>query len=221
MRIWSCLALSAGALLLPASLAYADMGTTAAAGSGNSGGWAKRTAIEPNPAKVVVPDGYEVGVFVKGLNAPSAATVDGDGNLWVVVSPPLLGSPVADEFESARIKVFDKNGKFIKDIGVDKFTTAMNELSYCPDNHKIYVPEYAEKIWEVDGINSEPKLIIKDLPIGDHRNGGVTCKDGYLYFALGFPSNSGFADPDNHGWTDIPNDPFWVKHQGRLRHHAA
>jgi len=65
----------------------------------------------------------------------------------------------------------------------------------------------------MNGVNGELKLIIKDLPIGDHRNGGITCKDGFIYFALGFPSNSGFADPDNHGWTDIPNDPFWVKHQ--------
>ena len=46
--------------------------------------------------------------------------------------------------------------------------------------------------------------------MGDHTNGGITCKDGYIYFALGLPSNTGFADPDNHGWTDIPNDPFWL-----------
>ena len=89
----------------------------------------------------------------------------------------------------------------------------MNEIGYCAENGKTYIPEYGEKIWEMDGVNAEPKLIIKDLPNGDHRNGGITCKDGYIYFALGFPSNSGFADPDNHGWTDIPNDPFWVKHQ--------
>ena len=100
MRIWSCLTLSAGALVVPASLAYADMQDTAQ-GTADSGGWTKRVAVEPNPAKVVVPDGYEVGVLVKGLNAPSSATVDGDGNLWVAVSPALLGGggPAKDEFE--------------------------------------------------------------------------------------------------------------------------
>jgi hypothetical protein len=194
-------------LLGSTTLVSADM-----QGTGESGGWEKRVAVEPDPSKVVVPDGYQVGIFVKGLNAPSSATVDGDGNLWVAVSPPLLGSPDADQFESARVKVYDPTGKFIKDIGVDKFTTVMNEIAYCPENGKVYIPEYAEKIWEIDGINGELKLIMKDLPIGDHRNGGVTCKDGYLYFALGFPSNTGFADPDNHGWTDIPNDPFWLAH---------
>jgi hypothetical protein len=207
MRGRICLAWSAVMLLGSTTLVSADM-----QGTGESGGWEKRIAVEPDPSKVVVPDGYQVGIFVKGLNAPSSATVDGDGNLWVAVSPPLLGSPDADQFESARVKVYDPTGKFIKDIGVDKFTTVMNEIAYCPENGKIYIPEYAEKIWEIDGINGELKLIVKDLPIGDHRNGGVTCKEGYLYFALGFPSNTGFADPDNHGWTDIPNDPFWLAH---------
>jgi len=207
MRGWTCLAWSAALLLGSSAIASADM-----QGTPDAGGWAKRIAVTPDPSKVVVPDGYKVGVFIKGLNAPSSATVDGDGNLWVAVSPPLLGSPDKDQFESARVKVFDPTGKFIKDVGVDQFTTVMNEIGYCAENGKIYIPEYAEKIWEVDGINGTPKLIVKDLPIGDHRNGGITCKDGYLYFALGLPSNTGFADPDNHGWTDIPNDPFWLKH---------
>ena len=39
----------------------------------------------------------------------------------------------------------------------------MNEISYCPENGKIYIPEYAEKIWEIDGVDGELKLIIKDL----------------------------------------------------------
>ncbi len=207
MRPSSYVMLSAGVLLASTSLAWADM-----QGTGESGGWEKRIAVKPDPTKVVVPDGYEVGVLVEGLSAPSAATVDGDGNLWVVVSPPLLGSPEAEEFEEAHIKVFGPDGSPIKEIGKGVFTTVMNELSYCPDNGKIYVPEYAEKIWEVDGIDGEPKLIIKDLFIGDHRNGGVTCKGGFLYFALGLPSNTGFADPDNHGWTDIPEDPYWLIH---------
>jgi hypothetical protein len=198
---------SAAVLLGSSGIASADM-----QGTGESGGWEKRVAVEPDPSKVVVPDGYEVGIFVKGLNAPSSATVDGDGNLWVAVSPPLLGSPDADQFEEAHVKVFDPQGKMIKEIGKGTFTTVMNEISYCAENGKVYIPEYAEKIWEIDGLDGELKLAIKDLFIGDHRNGGVTCKDGHLYFALGLPSNTGFADPDNHGWTDIPNDPFWLAH---------
>ncbi|NKC16650.1 MAG: hypothetical protein GKR94_31980 [Gammaproteobacteria bacterium] len=198
---------SAGLLLAASCVVNADM-----QGTGESGGWEKRTAVPPDPSKVVVPNGYEVGILVKGLNAPSAATVDADGNIWVAVSPPLLGSPDADQFETAHVKVFDTNGKLIKEIGKGVFKTVMNEIAFCAEDGKVYIPEYGEKIWAVDGLEGEVKLIIKDLFMGDHRNGGITCKDGYIYFALGLPSNTGFADPDNHGWTDIPNDPFWVKH---------
>src|SRR5918995_1160388 len=99
MKGWSCLAFSVAALLGSSGIATADM-----QGTGETGGWDTRIAVEPDPSKVVVPDGYEVGVFVKGLNAPSSATVDGEGNLWVAVSPALLGGggPAKDEFESAR-----------------------------------------------------------------------------------------------------------------------
>ena len=177
------------------------------------GPWPKREPFKPDPTKIVVPPGYKVGVFTAGLDTPSSATVDKDGNLWVAISGVLLGSPEADKIDPPHIKIFDKEGKLLREVGKGTFKTVMNEIGYCAENGKTYIPEYGEKIWEMDGVNGELKLIIKDLPIGDHRNGGITCKDDYIYFALGFPSNSGFADPDNHGWTDIPNDPFWVKHQ--------
>ena len=44
---------------LAATGALADM-----QGTGLSGGWEKRTAVKPDPSKVVVPEGYEVGIFV-------------------------------------------------------------------------------------------------------------------------------------------------------------
>lgn len=190
-------------LLIAASVVAQQQGT------GRTGDWESRIAVVPDPSKIVVPEGYEAGVFVSGLDTPTAATVDAQDNVWVAISGPLFGG---GEIEPPHVKVFDKDGKLLKEVGRGTFTTLMNEIGYCPENGKIYIPEYGEKIWEIDGVDGELKLIIKDLPVGDHRNGGITCKDGYLYFALGFPSNTGFADPDNHGWTDIPNDPFWVKH---------
>jgi hypothetical protein len=200
------------AALLPASVAFADM--QAQQGTPQAGDWVKRIPVVPNPDKIVVPPGYKVGVFKAGLDTPSSAAVDKDGNLWVAISGQLFNT--IDEIEPAHVKIFDKSGNVIKEIGRGVFKTVMNEIGYCAENDTMYIPEYGEKIWEMKGVNGELKLIIKDLFVGDHRNGGITCKDGYLYFALGFPSNSGFADPDNHGWTDIPNDPFWVKHQDGL-----
>ncbi len=205
MQIGRSILLAVAGGTLAVTAAFADM-----QGTGLSGGWQKRTAVKPDPSKVVVPEGYEVGIFVSGLDTPSSATVDGDGNLWVAISGPLFGG--LDEIDPPHVKVFDKTGKLLKEIGKGTFSTVMNEIDYCAENGKIYIPEYGEKIFEIDGIDGELKQIIGDLPIGDHRNGGITCKDGYLYFAIGLPSNTGFADPDNHGWVDIPNDPYWVRH---------
>src|SRR6202453_5398961 len=210
MLTWTILA--AFAAVLPTFPAMADM--DAKPGSAQAGDWLKRTAVTPNPDKVVVPSGYKVGVFKAGLDTPSAAAVDKDDNVWVAISGQLFNS--LDTIDPPHVKIFDKSGNLIKEVGRGIFKTVMNEIGYCAENDTMYIPEYGEKIWEMVGTHGELKLIIKDLPIGDHRNGGITCKDGFLYFAPGFPSNSGFADPDNHGWTDIPNDPFWVKHKDGL-----
>src|SRR5215831_16776235 len=208
MRMLTWTMMAAFVAVLPAVGAKAE---EAKPGSSHAGEWVKRAPVTPNPDKVVVPPGYKVGVFKAGLDTPSSAAVDKDDNLWVAISGQTFNT--IDTLDPPHVKIFDKKGNLIKEVGRDIFKTVMNEIGYCPENDTMYIPEYGEKIWEMDGVNGELKLIIKDLPIGDHRNGGITCKDGYLYFALGFPSNSGFADPDNPGWTDIPNDPFWVKHQ--------
>jgi glucose/arabinose dehydrogenase len=184
-----------------------------------SGGWVPREPVKLDPSKVVVPQGYKVEVFVSGLDTASAATVDGEDNVWVAISGNLFG-PFEYEYAGQRVKnpvsgphvkVFDKTGKHLKDIGVGQFGFVMNEIGYCPENKKIYIPEYSQHIWEIDGVNGALRKIITAMPQGDHQIGGITCRDGYLYFALGFPSNTGFADPDNHGWPDQV-DPFWEKH---------
>jgi hypothetical protein len=191
-----CVAVAAGAEVEPQQ------------GTAKPGGWAPRVAVKPDPSKVIVPNGYKVGVFAAGLDTPTSATVDSAGNVWVAISGPKFGQGT----EPPHVKVFDKTGKLVREVGKGLFTTAMNEIGYCAENKRIYIPEHGERIWEIDGVEGELRLIVKDLFMGDHRNGGITCKDGYLYFALGFPSNTGFADPDNHPWANMPKDPFWVAH---------
>ena len=175
--------------------------------------------MKPDASKIVVPKGYKVEVFAADLDSASAATVDGEDNVWVAISGNLFG-PFEYEYGGQRIKnpipgphvkVFDKTGKHLKDIGLGTFKTVMNEIGYCAENKKVYIPEYRTHIWEIDGVNGELRKIITDLPGGDHEIGGITCKDGYLYWGQGLPSNTGFADPDNHGWTEEV-DPFWQKH---------
>jgi hypothetical protein len=157
----------------------------------------------------VVPKGYKVSVFKAGLDTPSAITVDKDGNVWVNISGNLFGS--LDQIEPPHVKVFDKNGNLLKEIGKGTFKSVLNENFYCEENGKTYVTEYSDHVWEIDGVNGTPRKILTTLPYGDHRNAGITCRDGYIYYAQGFPSNAGYADPDAHGWTDVI-DPYWEKY---------
>src|SRR3954463_14548841 len=85
--------------------------------------WPKREPFKPDPAKIVVPPGYKVGVFAAGLDTPSSATVDKDGNLWVAISGVLLGSPEADKIDAAHVKIFDKEGKLLREVGKGTFKT--------------------------------------------------------------------------------------------------
>ena len=78
------------AALLPASVAFADM--QAQQGTPQAGDWVKRIPVVPNPDKVVVPPGYKVGVFKAGLDTPSSAAVDKDGNVWVAISGQLFNT---------------------------------------------------------------------------------------------------------------------------------
>jgi hypothetical protein len=89
----------------------------AAQGGSAVGQWIKRIPIKPDPSKVVVPPGYKVGVFKAGLDTPASATVDKDGNLWVTISGVLLGSPEADEIEKPHVKIFDRNGNLLREVG--------------------------------------------------------------------------------------------------------
>src|SRR5215510_15452464 len=95
-----------------------------------TGEWVKREPVKPDPSKVKVPPGYKVGIFTAGLDTPSSATVDKDGNVWVAISGPLFGG--LDPIEPPHVKVFDKNGNLLREIGKGTFKTVMNEIGYCP-----------------------------------------------------------------------------------------
>src|SRR5262245_59050190 len=135
----------AGAMVAAAVLLSAPLAWTQNAGTSTSGGWVPRTALPPDPSKIVVPKGYKAEVFVAGLDTPSSATVDREGNVWVAISGNLFG-PFEYEFGGQRmknpipgpsVKVFDKDGKHLKDIGVGKFRSVMNAIGYCSENNKV------------------------------------------------------------------------------------
>src|SRR6478736_979698 len=178
---------------------------------GPAGKWSTRTPVKPDPSKIKVPPGYKVGVFASGLDTITSLTVDKNDNVWVAISGNTFGFP-PQGIDKPHVKIFDKSGKLIKDkVGLGMFKSfALNEIGYCPENGRTYVGDYSYGLWEIDGVNGTPKLIMNEVPIGDHALVGITCRDGYLYYAVGAPSNSGFSDPNIHGWTDAI-DPYWEK----------
>lgn len=178
--------------------------------AGPAGKWSTRTPVTPDPSKIVVPSGYKVSVFASGLDTITSITVDKSDNVWVAISGNTFGFP--PDIDKPHVKIFDKSGKLIRDkVGLGMFKSfALNEIGYCAENNRTYVGDYSYGIWEIDGVKGEPKLIMNEVPIGDHALGGITCRDGWLYYAVGAPSNSGYADPDIHGWTDAV-DPYWEK----------
>jgi glucose/arabinose dehydrogenase len=179
--------------------------------AGPAGKWSTRTPVTPDPSKIVVPPGYKVSVFATGLDTITSLTVDKEDNVWVAISGNTFGFPL-EGIDKPHVKVFDKSGKMIADkIGLGLFKSfALNEIGYCADNGRTYVGDYTYGIWEIDGVKGTPKLIMNEVPIGDHALGGIICNDGWLYYAVGSPTNSGFSDPDIHGWTDA-SDPYWEK----------
>ena len=179
--------------------------------AGPAGKWSTRVPVKPDPSKIKVPPGYKVGVFAAGLDTVTSITVDKQDNVWVAISGNTFGFP-PEGIDKPHVKIFDKSGKLIRDsVGLGTFKSfALNELGYCAENGRTYVGDYSYGIWEIDGVNGTPKLIMNEVPIGDHALGGITCRDGWLYYAVGAPTNSGFADPDIHGWTDAI-DPYWEK----------
>src|SRR5262249_61666583 len=99
-------------------------------------------------------------------HTPPQTTGERDGSWGVSFSGVLLGSPEADKIDPPHVKIFDKEGKLVREVGKGTFKTVMNEIGYCAENGKTYIPEYGEKIWEMDGVNGELKLMITDLPVG-------------------------------------------------------
>ena len=193
------------------SLSWPGFAQEKAEPGGRAGKWLQRTPVTPDPSKIVVPPGYKVSVFASGLDTVTSITVDKSDNVWVAISGNTFGYPPTG-IDKPHVKIFDKSGKLVRDnVGLGMFKSfALNEIGYCAENGRTYVGDYSYGIWEIDGVNGTPKLIMNEVPIGDHALGGIICHDGWLYYAVGAPSNSGYSDPDIHGWTDA-TDPYWEK----------
>jgi len=72
-------------------------------------------------------------------------------------------------------RIFDKKGTLIKEVGRDIFKTVMNEIGYCARTTRCTSGIRREDLGD-ESVSGELKLIVKDLPAGDHRNGGIPAR---------------------------------------------
>ena len=133
---------------------------------GPAGKWSTRTPVKPDPSKIKVPKGYKVGVFASGLDTVTSITVDKNDNVWVAISGNTFGFP-PEGIDKPHVKIFNKSGKLIRDnVGMGMFKSfALNEIGYCAENGRTYVGDYSYGVWEIDGVNGTPKLIMNEVPI--------------------------------------------------------
>ena len=147
----------------------------------------------PNPNIISVPYGYEVEVFIEGLDAPSGMVFDDNGDLLIADSGISTDEP----------KVLRVSGENIE-IVADNFNTPLSGINQL--NGNIYVSHKGSiSIIRPDGSRND---IINGLPSnGDYTNNRVEfSNDNRIYFGQGTATNSGVVGLDNE-W--IFEQPFF------------
>ncbi|KPV44568.1 PQQ-dependent sugar dehydrogenase [Alicyclobacillus ferrooxydans] len=152
-----------------------------------------------NPEDIILPAGYKIEVFAKGLTCPI--------NLIFTPHEDVL---VADA------GVSDGNGKVLKQTGdgfetiADGFHPPLTGINF--HEGRIYVSHRgAVTVIEPNG---EKQDILTGLPsLGDHHNNQVIfSSDGKMYFGQGNATNSGIVGEDND-W--VRQHPFFHDYPGR------
>lgn len=153
----------------------------------------------PNPADILLPEGYTIEVAVQGLTFPTAAVQDEQGKLYVIEAgysygevflPPRL-LHIAPDGSTSLVAEGTKNGPW-------------TGITYYEGN--FYVAEGGQleggKILRIDRKGTITPLI-ENLPsLGDHHTNGPVIRDGYVYFGQGTTTNSAVVGKDNadFGW---------------------
>jgi glucose/arabinose dehydrogenase len=153
----------------------------------------------PNPADVLLPEGYTISLAAQGLNFPTAAALDDAGRLYVIES----GYSYGELFLTPKLLRIEPDGRSTLIAEGDK-NGPWTGISWHQGN--FYIAEGGQlqggKILRVDPQGSISTLI-EGLPsLGDHHTNGPVIKDGYLYFGQGTATNSAVVGQDNadFGW---------------------
>ena len=150
------------------------------------------------PGDISVPDGFEVEVAVKDLDAPTMVAFDDQGRMLVAESGYLGGG-------ESRVTRVERDGTKTVLAGGPAFGEEVPVTSVAFHEGKVYVAHAGT----VSTIEPDGRLtpVISGLPgQGDHQANQLVFSGGFMYLSIGTVTNSGVVGPDNavFGWLNKP-----------------
>ncbi len=149
---------------------------------------------------VDVPPGYRIDVVARGLTFPTGVAFGPDGRVFVSEAGYSYGEVVT----VPRILELDPATGTVRREVVRGTHPPWNGLDYHDGG--LYVSQggaidLAGRIVRY-GLDGEERVLVDELPTGDHHTNGPLLVDGWVYFAQGTRTNSGVVGPDNFefGW---------------------
>ncbi len=137
-----------------------------------------------NPDDINVPKGYQIEVYITGLDAPIGMVFDRNGDLIIAESGYFSGKPRIYRLHMGEFQIIAED--------FDVPLTGINEI-----NGRLYVSNGCHiSVVDWDGIKYN---IISGLPcMGDYGCSKVVLgNDGKIYWGQGTATNSGVVGPDN------------------------
>lgn len=151
-------------------------------------------------ADVAVPRGYRIEVVARNLTFPTGIAFGDGGKLYVVEAGYSYGEVITE----ARILEIDpRRGHAIRVVARGNHPP-WNGLAY--HEGALFVAQggamgQTGRLVRVE-LDGRTRVLVDNLPTGDHHTNGPIAADGWIYFAQGTRTNSGVVGPDNYefGW---------------------
>ena len=118
-----------------------------------------RTPVKPDPSKIKAAKGYKVGVRFRLTLSPRSRSTSRTTSGWR--SRQHLGFRRRHR-QAARQDLRQVRQADQDNVGLGIFKSGLNEIGYRPENGRTYVGDYSYGIWEIDGVNGTPKLIMNE-----------------------------------------------------------
>lgn len=159
----------------------------------------------PNPADILLPEGYVAEVVATGLSASVHCTFDGQGNCYVSETGHKVDSPP----RIMKIDLTTGSQQVFYEAPPERWVKSGALTGACWYNGFLYFTN----THMLSRISPDGKVedLITDLPgYGDHQtNHPVVGPDGKIYFGVGCATNSGVVGADNFAYEWLPIYPIF------------